>query len=55
MVCGPCSLVLRCPKSWYAANPLTEADLSQERVWLEARGFELRLAMLQAAREAWAG
>ncbi|HEX5421648.1 MAG TPA: exopolyphosphatase [Gammaproteobacteria bacterium] len=52
IVSGPSSLELRFPKSWYGDNPLTEADLSQERIWLEARGFELRLAALKHAQEA---
>jgi exopolyphosphatase / guanosine-5'-triphosphate,3'-diphosphate pyrophosphatase len=36
-------LEMRFPRGWLAANPLTEADLKQERQWLEAAGFELEL------------
>jgi exopolyphosphatase/guanosine-5'-triphosphate,3'-diphosphate pyrophosphatase len=36
-------LTLRFPEDWLAGNPLTQADLEQERSWLQARGFELRL------------
>jgi exopolyphosphatase / guanosine-5'-triphosphate,3'-diphosphate pyrophosphatase len=32
------------PATWLADNPLTEADLAQERAWLLARGFELRIS-----------
>lgn len=46
VVPGPDLLELRFPASWYADNPLTHADLEQERVWLGARGFELRLGVL---------
>jgi exopolyphosphatase / guanosine-5'-triphosphate,3'-diphosphate pyrophosphatase len=31
------------PAGWLDENPLTAADLAQERQWLEARGFELRV------------
>ncbi len=34
-------------RSWLDDNPLTEADLEQERQWLRARGFELE----RSARE----
>ena len=29
-------------RGWLGQNPLTAADLEQERGWLQARGFELR-------------
>ncbi|HEX7079984.1 MAG TPA: exopolyphosphatase [Gammaproteobacteria bacterium] len=35
------SLALRFPREWLTANPLTHADLEQERRWLGAVGFEL--------------
>ena len=41
-------LVIRFPADWLARNPLTEADLEQEQSWLEARGFELRVARVGA-------
>jgi exopolyphosphatase/guanosine-5'-triphosphate,3'-diphosphate pyrophosphatase len=34
-------LILRLPKTWFTANPLTHADLLQEKAFLETRGFEL--------------
>jgi exopolyphosphatase/guanosine-5'-triphosphate,3'-diphosphate pyrophosphatase len=34
---------LKLPRSWIANNPLTQADLTQEQAFLEARGFELRI------------
>jgi exopolyphosphatase/guanosine-5'-triphosphate,3'-diphosphate pyrophosphatase len=37
-------LELRFPDAWLDDNPLTAADLEQERQWLRARGFELRFA-----------
>ena len=40
---GERSLALRFPEEWLAANPLTHADLEQERRWLDAVGFELSL------------
>jgi exopolyphosphatase/guanosine-5'-triphosphate,3'-diphosphate pyrophosphatase len=40
---GAQGLELKFPERWYGANPLTHADLEQERVWLAACGFELRL------------
>jgi exopolyphosphatase/guanosine-5'-triphosphate,3'-diphosphate pyrophosphatase len=49
---GANSLELRMPERWYADNPLTQADLEQERVWLQGRGFELRLAAFEPAQEA---
>lgn len=49
---GPSSLELRLPARWYADNPLTEADLEQEQVWLEARGFELKVATLEMPQDA---
>ncbi|HEU4619216.1 MAG TPA: Ppx/GppA phosphatase family protein [Gammaproteobacteria bacterium] len=45
IVPGADVLELRFPERWYADNPLTHADLEQERVWLRARGFELKLAL----------
>jgi exopolyphosphatase / guanosine-5'-triphosphate,3'-diphosphate pyrophosphatase len=41
---GKDSLELRFPSGWLDVNPLTAADLEQERDWLRARGFELRVA-----------
>jgi exopolyphosphatase/guanosine-5'-triphosphate,3'-diphosphate pyrophosphatase len=41
---GKESLELRFPAGWLDMNPLTAADLEQERGWLRARGFELRVA-----------
>jgi len=41
---GKDSLELRFPFGWLDVNPLTAADLEQERDWLRARGFELRVA-----------
>jgi exopolyphosphatase/guanosine-5'-triphosphate,3'-diphosphate pyrophosphatase len=41
---GKDSLELRFPSGWLDVNPLTAADLEQERDWLLARGFELRVA-----------
>jgi exopolyphosphatase / guanosine-5'-triphosphate,3'-diphosphate pyrophosphatase len=41
---GKDSLELRFPSGWLDVNPLTAADLEQERDWLRARGFELRIA-----------
>jgi exopolyphosphatase/guanosine-5'-triphosphate,3'-diphosphate pyrophosphatase len=38
---GANRLGLKLPKAWIANNPLTQADLSQEQAFLEARGFEL--------------
>ena len=38
------SLELRFPFGWLEVNPLTAADLEQERDWLGVRGFELRVA-----------
>jgi exopolyphosphatase/guanosine-5'-triphosphate,3'-diphosphate pyrophosphatase len=37
-------LELKFPAKWLVANPLTEADLQQEQEWLQARGFDLRVA-----------
>src|SRR5690606_9064046 len=36
---GERRLALHFPGEWLAANPLTHADLEQERRWLEAVGF----------------
>lgn len=41
---GSNRLGLQFPKDWFLENPLTQADLSQEQAWLEARGFQLHLA-----------
>jgi exopolyphosphatase/guanosine-5'-triphosphate,3'-diphosphate pyrophosphatase len=41
-------LEIRVPQAWIEQNPLTQADLEQEQAWLQARGFELRLATLRA-------
>ena len=38
---GPDRLTLKLPRAWIANNPLTQADLTQEQTFLEARGFEL--------------
>ena len=40
---GPNRLTLKLPRSWIANNPLTQADLTQEQAFLEARGFELKI------------
>jgi exopolyphosphatase/guanosine-5'-triphosphate,3'-diphosphate pyrophosphatase len=37
-------LELKFPQGWLDDNPLTAADLEQEKEWLRARGFDLRLA-----------
>ncbi len=42
---GKDSLELRFPEGWLDTNPLTAADLDQERGWLRARGFDLRVAV----------
>jgi exopolyphosphatase / guanosine-5'-triphosphate,3'-diphosphate pyrophosphatase len=41
---GKDSLALRFPSGWLDVNPLTAADLEQERDWLRARAFELLVA-----------
>jgi exopolyphosphatase/guanosine-5'-triphosphate,3'-diphosphate pyrophosphatase len=41
---GNDSLEARFPDGWLSANPLTAADLEQEQEWLQARGFDLRVA-----------
>jgi exopolyphosphatase/guanosine-5'-triphosphate,3'-diphosphate pyrophosphatase len=41
---GSNRLGLQFPKDWFLENPLTQADLSQEQAWLQARGFQLHLA-----------
>jgi exopolyphosphatase / guanosine-5'-triphosphate,3'-diphosphate pyrophosphatase len=38
------------PAEWLADNPLTEADLEQERSWLESAGYELGIAESPAAQ-----
>ncbi|HEY7673386.1 MAG TPA: exopolyphosphatase [Gammaproteobacteria bacterium] len=40
---GPNRLTVKLPRTWIANNPLTQADLTQEQTFLEARGFELRI------------
>jgi exopolyphosphatase/guanosine-5'-triphosphate,3'-diphosphate pyrophosphatase len=40
---GANRLSLKLPRTWIANNPLTQADLTQEQAFLEARGFELRI------------
>jgi exopolyphosphatase/guanosine-5'-triphosphate,3'-diphosphate pyrophosphatase len=37
-------LEVRFPNGWLDDNPLTAADLEQETDWLQARGFELKVA-----------
>ena len=44
LVPGKDSLKVRFPLEWLDANPLTTADLEQEKEWLAARGFELDVA-----------
>ncbi|MBN1239075.1 MAG: Ppx/GppA family phosphatase [Gammaproteobacteria bacterium] len=43
---GERALTLELPEQWFERNPLTHADLDQERLWLEAAGFDLRLGTL---------
>ena len=38
---GSNRLTLKLPRAWIVNNPLTQADLTQEQTFLEARGFEL--------------
>jgi exopolyphosphatase/guanosine-5'-triphosphate,3'-diphosphate pyrophosphatase len=40
---GKDSLELHFPFGWLDVNPLTAADLEQERDWLRPRGFDLRV------------
>jgi exopolyphosphatase/guanosine-5'-triphosphate,3'-diphosphate pyrophosphatase len=40
---GKSRLTLKLPRAWIANNPLTQADLTQEQAFLEARGFDLRI------------
>jgi exopolyphosphatase / guanosine-5'-triphosphate,3'-diphosphate pyrophosphatase len=49
---GPRSLHLKFPPDWFARNPLTQADLAQEQVWLAGAGFELQLAASGECQEA---
>jgi exopolyphosphatase/guanosine-5'-triphosphate,3'-diphosphate pyrophosphatase len=37
-------LEVRFPDGWLSGSPLTAADLEQEQEWLQARGFDLRVA-----------
>ena len=41
------TLEIRFPKKWLAKNHLTQADLDQEKTWLEAVGFKLRVRTLR--------
>ena len=45
-ICGTDSLEIHMPRAWFADNPLTQADLTQEQAWLEEYGFELRLSAM---------
>jgi exopolyphosphatase/guanosine-5'-triphosphate,3'-diphosphate pyrophosphatase len=49
---GPQALALKLSERWFERNPLTWADLEQERAWLDAAGFDLRLGRLEARQEA---
>jgi exopolyphosphatase/guanosine-5'-triphosphate,3'-diphosphate pyrophosphatase len=42
-------LELKFPQGWLDDNPLTAADVEQEKEWLRARGFELELARAKRA------
>lgn len=44
LVPGNDLLELEFPAPWLQANPLTAADLEQEREWLQAHGFELKVS-----------
>jgi exopolyphosphatase/guanosine-5'-triphosphate,3'-diphosphate pyrophosphatase len=44
LVPGKQALELSFPPEWLDANPLTAADLEQEKAWLAARGFELAVS-----------
>ena len=48
LVAGKDSLDLKFPAGWLENNPLTAADLEQERGWLRARGFDLTVASAAA-------
>jgi len=50
LVCGPEQLEMRFREAWFANNPLTLADLGQERAWLQAQGFELEVGKLAVAQ-----
>ena len=52
LVCEPDGLKVLLPRTWYAENALTQADLGQEQAWLETCGFELSLGTLAAVQEA---
>jgi exopolyphosphatase/guanosine-5'-triphosphate,3'-diphosphate pyrophosphatase len=41
---GNALLEVRFPDGWLSGSPLTAADLEQEQEWLQARGFDLRVA-----------
>ena len=40
-------LEIRFPRKWLENNPLTRADLEQEKTWLRAAGFKLRVRTLR--------
>jgi exopolyphosphatase/guanosine-5'-triphosphate,3'-diphosphate pyrophosphatase len=42
---GDNALAVTLPKNWFGENPLTHADLIQEREFLVERGFELKLTL----------
>ncbi|HEX7081733.1 MAG TPA: exopolyphosphatase [Gammaproteobacteria bacterium] len=52
LVAGPRRLELRFATGWLERNPLTQADLDQERRWLDAIGFALEVTSVAAAQEA---
>ena len=47
LVAGTNRLEIEMPKTWIANNALTQADLGQEQEFLESRGFELSLGILE--------
>ncbi len=49
---GDRRLALVFPDGWLAANPLTDADLQQERCWLDDAGFALHVDSAAPAQEA---
>jgi exopolyphosphatase/guanosine-5'-triphosphate,3'-diphosphate pyrophosphatase len=42
-------LAVTFPPGWLDQNPLTAADLAQDRSWLQARGFELKVTGVEAS------
>jgi len=44
LVAGDRRLIVTFPQDWFDSNPLTEADLAQERSWLRSIGFDLVLS-----------